>query len=626
MSVPQRTVVVVHGIGQQATGATATAWIESFLRFCAAQDRRAEVVENHLADDDAGTTTCATLVVGAPGTVRDVVVHDPVLRLRIVEARWSEAFTPPGALTVLKWVLWYGPNLAHAQVFLSRRAHRYLREAAEETIAASNPADDGAAAPAAGSPHAPAAELTTADAAAHRATSSANSLGPVLYLLGGLVLLAVGGPLVVLLSLLALVAALIPVDAVRSAAARVLAVVSAQVGDVSTYLTDPVARGAMEEIIDRCLREAVDRAGTGDVHVLAHSQGAALSHAVLARMPERLRPRRFTTLGGAHGRLHDMRLLEFGSWTLVPILVTALAWLLAFPIHGRFGWAGLAVAPGAVSVVTLGLLLLAGAASVRALGPTPPSPGTVPGVGWLDLWAPFDPVHNGRPVAPAGPLYVGQTVPGRMAFLLDHTYYEKDWHETVPRVLAHITSGLTGPGRLGAARGVRARKSLRDPEGTGPNWTPWSRRDWVSFGCRAAALVSGLVLAVVCGAQVMSLGARLRGIGTWADDAATWAGERWGQWWALLGGEAGDVVGGTNRVIGTVVVLAAALVVANVVKAMYWAAVAAEARDWAASIADGGAPERWSVRRWVVRGGAVALVWAALVVALVGTVVAAPWG
>lgn len=620
MSVPERTVVVVHGIGQQSAGATATTWIESFLRFADAQGRRAEVVEAHLtADDDP---VGATLVVGAPGTASDAVVTDPVLRLRVVEARWAEAFVAPGALSVLKWLLWYGPTLAHAQVFLSRRAHRHLREAAEDTIAESVSAD-GADDRDDERPDAPG--LTAADAAAHRATSSASTLGPVLYLLGGLVLLAVAGPIVVLLSVLALLGALVPVDAVRSAAARVLAVISIQIGDVSTYLTDPVARGAMEDIIHRRIRTEVSRAGTEGVHVLAHSQGAALTHAVLARTPESLRPRGFTTLGGAHGRLHDMRLLRFPRWTMLPILATALGWLFAFPIHGRFGWAGLAVAPGAVSLVTLGLLLAAGAASVRALGPTPPSPGALAGVRWLDVWAPFDPVPNGRAVERAGEEYTGQTVPGRMAFLLDHVYYEKDWHETVPRVLSRITDGLGAQARLGAPRGVRARKSLHDPDGTGPNWTPWSRRDWVSFGCRAGTIVAGLLLAVLCGGQVMALGAWLRGIGAWADDAATWAGERWGRWWALLGGEAGDVVGGTDRVIGTVVVLAATLVVANVAKALYWAAVGAEARDWAASIARGGAPERWPVRQWVVRGGAVAVLWAVLTAGLIGVVVTAPW-
>src|SRR5690606_33440806 len=126
--------------------------------------------------------------------------------------------------------------------------------------------------------------------------------------------------------------------------------------------------------------------------------------------PRAKRPRRFTTLGGAHGRLHDMRLLQFPAWTLVPVLATALSWLAAFPIHGRWGWAGLAVAPGAVSLVTLGLLLAAASASVRALRHTP-TPGTVPGVSWLDVWAPFDPVHNGRPVAAPSRDYLGQTVP-----------------------------------------------------------------------------------------------------------------------------------------------------------------------------------------------------------------------
>src|SRR5690606_33368155 len=247
MTVPQRTVVVVHGIGQQASGATATAWIESFMRFVDAQGRRAEVVENRLGADDG--EHCATLVVGAPGTAHDAVVTDPVLRLRVVEARWADAFVAPGALSVLKWLLWYGPSLAHAQVFLTRRAHQYLRAATTDTMA-----DHGAR-----------PELSRADAAAHGATSSASAVGPVLYLVGGLVLLAVAGPIVLVLALLALLAALVPVDAVRAAAARVLAVVSAQVGDVTTFLTSPVARGAMEEIIDRRIRTEVARAGVDDV-------------------------------------------------------------------------------------------------------------------------------------------------------------------------------------------------------------------------------------------------------------------------------------------------------------------------------------------------------------------------
>jgi len=607
MTVPQRTVVVVHGIGQQSAGATATAWIESFLRFLEAQGRRAEVVENRLDADDG--ENCATLVVGRPGTARDAVVMEPVLRLRIVEARWADAFEVPGALRVLQWLLWFAPNLAHAQVFLSRRAHRTMRDAAEDTIAE----------------HGTPAELTRADAVAHRATSSVGSLGPVLYLLGGLVLLAVAGPIVLLLSLLAVLATLIPSDSVRSVAAKVLTAISAQVGDVSTYLTSPVARGAMEEIIDRRIRIEVARAGVEDVHVLAHSQGAALTHAVLLRMPPALRPRRFTTLGGAHGRLNDMRLLRFSKLTTLPIALTAVAWLFAFPIHGRFGWEGLVVAPLGISVLTLVALLLSGRAAARRLGKAP-SPGVVPGASWLDVWAPFDPVHNGRPVEEHGHGYLGQTVPGRMTFVLDHVYYEKDWNESVPRVLAHVTAGLTEGSKLGAPRGVRERRSLRDPGGEGPNWTPWSRRDWVSFACRGGALVTAIVLVAACGAQIMALGAWLRGMAGWAESAATWVGEKWALWWALIDGEAGDVVGGTNRVIGGVVVLLAAIVIANIVKGLYWGAVGAEARVWALSLTvKPKNPDRWSVGRWTARGGLILLLWAALVGGLIAAVVTAPW-
>ena len=133
----------------------------------------------------------------------------------------------------------------------------------------------------------------------------------------------------------------------------------------------------------------------------------------------------------------------------------------------------------------------------------------------------------------------------------------------------------------------------------------------MSFVCRALCLVVGVSLVGAFGAQVMALGAKLRGLNAFSEDAAARADALWTRWWSLLGGDAGDVEGGTNRVIGGVVVLVAALVIANVVKGLYWAAVSAEARDWARSIATGPA-RRWSVARWTVRGGAITLVWATL--------------
>ena len=584
MSVPQRTVVVVHGIGQQAVGATATAWIESFLRFCAEQGRRAEVVENRL-DQPEGA---AVLAVAAPGTEQDAVVDSPVLRLRVVEARWVEAFAAPSPAAVLRWLLWFGPCLAHAQVFLSWRARARLESATEAAI------DDGG--------------LSTGERVASRASGFAGVVAPVLYLLGGLVLLAVGGPLVLLLLLLALLGTLVPVDAVQKTAARLLTVVSAQVGDVSTFLGSPVARGAMEQVVDSRIRTEVARAGREGVHVLAHSQGAALTHAVLRRLPPELRPRGLTTVGGAHGRLHDMRLLTFPRWTAVPVAFTGMSWLLAFPVHGRLGWPGLLVAPGAVTLLTLLALLLVGRSTVRRLGGVP-SPGRVPGVPWLDLWAPFDPVHTGRPVARSGPEYLGQTVPGRMTFLLDHVWYEKDWTETVPRVLAHVTAGLPVSARLGARRGVRARKALQDPEGQGPNWTPWSRRDWVFLGCRALTILLWLGLVVGAGRQVTALGSRLRGLGPLSGELAGRADALWTRWWSLLGGEPGDVAGGTDRVVGALVLLSAALLVARTLEGVYGAAVEAEARTWVRSL-PGGRVRRWSTRRWTLLGAAVLVPWA----------------
>src|SRR5690606_34563888 len=188
-----------------------------------------------------------------------------------------------------------------------------------------------------------------------------------------------------------------------------------------------------------------------------------------------------------------------------------------------------------------------------------------------------------------------------------------------------VTSGLRAPARLGAQRGVRERKSLRDPDGQGPNWTPWSRRDWVSFAYRASTVVSGLVRVAAAGREDMWIRAALRERTAWTASAAARADVLWTWWWELGGGRAGDVVGGTNRVIGGAVVLLAALVVANVVKGLYWTAVDAEARDWAASLTSAGPPRRWSVARRWRRGGVVGAGWAVLLAGLVGGVVGGPW-
>jgi hypothetical protein len=192
---------------------------------------------------------------------------------------------------------------------------------------------------------------------------------------------------------------------VGSFATRLVGKFEQGVGDAYLFCLDGPARGAMKQRISRDLNWLQQRCDR--VVVVAHSQGAALTHDVLAGTAK-LRPGRavdlFVTVGSGVRRLYNMRrlysdqrLLTLG-WLGVLAAVAATAGLLVAGIGLAAGIGQAAVGAGAM-LVALGLGAHAWvhrAISTEVDRPLPdlalPRSSTA---AWRDYYATADPVPNG---------------------------------------------------------------------------------------------------------------------------------------------------------------------------------------------------------------------------------------
>ena len=257
------------------------------------------------------------------------------------------------------------------------------------------------------------------------------------------------------------------------------------------------------------------------------------------------------------------------------------------------------------------------------------------GVDWLDLWAPFDLVPNGRAVEHGVAGYQVTLVPGAMSVLHDHTSYATDLAETVPRVLAHASGALPrirelalrpgalapGGAQLGARRGLRARLALQDSGGTGTSWMPWEGRDWLSLVLRVATWLAAVVLVIAYRwSHLAAWGSWTRQVG--AIDSVAVMVDRWLTWaTGLLGPTGSHCCTSASPVAGAAMVA----VVAAALASFAWRAIAAV--------------QRRSLTRWFVTGlvqrsvvqlswplVAVVLVWCALAVLAVVVLAGGPPG
>ncbi|MGV8977522.1 MAG: hypothetical protein ACOH17_05710 [Cellulomonas sp.] len=605
VDVPELSLVVVHGIGSQANGATAREWAESAVEFLTRSGTPARITD--VVPPGIGVPPAYLVEVNPPG----VVAAAPVVRLQFVDAYWADAFPAPSVRSVVRWLFTLGPNLAVAQAVMS--AHRDVQPQPGAAVSGR-----------------PARRATAAARMARRWGVAARIL-PVTF---QLVSVAVLAPVLAVVALTLLVATVLPIPGLRRSLAGGLGFLSAGVGDVTTALQDPTSLKAIRARVRWAIDHEVARLGDpARVHVLAHSQGGSIAYSVLAGMPPDARPRRFTTVGAATGRLNDLRYLDpLPRWAGAAATSSAVAALAILPLFGLHP--ALVLAPIAW-IVAIGALQwvywsrrFTGTGAVPQLEP-------LTGVDWLDLWAPFDLVPNGRPVERGVAGYRVTLVPGGMSVLHDHVAYSSDLAETIPRVLAHasgalprikelaVRPGALAPGgaQLGATRALRARPALHDAAGTGTNWMPWEGRDWLSLVLRVVTWAGAVILVVAYRwTHLAAWGGWARQIG--AVDAVALVVDRWLTWaTGLLAPTGSDCCTCASPLTGAVMVAVAAAVLASFASRAIAAVQRRSLARWLAT----GLVERSVVQlSWSLV--AAVLVWLALAALAVAVLVAGPPG
>lgn len=473
---PPVRVIVVHGIGSQKAGATAARWADALVRFGRAAGYRPEVSTATLGDP-AAVTVELTFPADAPASGAPTVVF------AIEEAYWAESFPEPSIGRVLRFLATVAPVLAITQSILIWRARRELWPAGRPALQAVG-----------------------------------HITAQVAPLAVGILTLGLAAPVIAVLLLLLFVGASLPIPAIRRTVGKTLGWLTTSIGDAYLFVADPVNRAAMESRLAARL-EATSAIPPSRTVVLAHSQGAALAYRALARVPVGERPSALVTVGSGVGRLQEVRLLQTLPWYLTPLFVAIVA----------TATVGLAWGQWAVTLpllaVSLGLTLLTwrlcirwldsprkdldaqgkAAARKRTQGEELLEP--IDGVSWLDIWASFDPVPNGRSARDEGNTgYQLARVAGEQSLVRDHVRYDLDWDQTMPLVFQRLIDP-TVQERVPYV-GVRT-AGVRDGR-TREQRIPLATRDWIGLALRTAPMVASVWAIVASRNELFSLGHWLR--------------------------------------------------------------------------------------------------------------------
>lgn len=276
--------VVVHGMGRQQQSETLLEWAEPILGridWLTKHARGAHLDPVSMDADVLGVTIIDSVLNGA-GTPQVLVkarwrASDTEIlerRIALVEARWSESFVPMTRRDVFNWGV----------TFLWRTLIRMFLQFARTMV------------------EIPVVALTAGAGA---------SVGSILlaipaFLVGLALTLVTAGVMAVLGVLLTLILPLLSplmlIPLVKKLVQKIVDVLVDFVGDVGTYRQRPLRAAAMRVVLHDALAAAATMiVPDGELAVLAHSQGAAISAAALFRELDlsELPVRRLATVGAA---------------------------------------------------------------------------------------------------------------------------------------------------------------------------------------------------------------------------------------------------------------------------------------------------------------------------------------
>ena len=456
MTGPTAAVLVVHGIGSQARGATIDEFVDPLVDHLRT---RHDVQVARSQQPTAAARLVVSTGLGDRGDLGDR--HDWLVR----EAYWADAFEPPGPRDVASWLAGIGPWFVF--FFIVRLLRRYARP-----------------------------EL--------RRWLTPVGLATVAVLVPAAAFASVGMLALSLLSLLPLPG----LDRLR----RLQRTIALSIGDSYALVSSPEREDAMLTAIGDAWRN-FDRDLDPSVPlvVVAHSQGAALVHRLLATHPApgaTGRPVSVVSIGAAlvpisvlEAQGADRSVARRVATSLGVVALASLALLMTRWAYGvaTSAWAWAIV----VALTALGLAtawndsrVLADPTRARRVLDRCDAPR------WLDLWAWWDPVPNG-PIPAALRRCDSASVAAYGQPWFDHVDYRRNRAEVIGRIATRIAAAEAEPRppcdatTAGEATGVEPAWDLADGAAARRNR---ARRAVGAIGA------DGLVAAAVVGALAFATG------------------------------------------------------------------------------------------------------------------------
>ena len=400
-------VLFVHGAGDHGVGATLIEFGEplvSWLNGWLAQGDLAKTSARDSARAGAGQILVREADTQAPAhaalTLRSKL-DDKVHLWLLAEARWDEAFTPPGFQQVLLWAIGVVPWTVLTQ---------FIAPVIDE------------------SRHLQAGLLPILRFYWNLVVST------LIALVVSIVLQAV--------ALAILLLSIIPLDPVRDVVSKLQRFASSSVGDLYMVLTSPIQRAALTSAVQRDILWMREQ-GCDRVAVVAHSQGGYVAYQALSD-PWYQSVETFITFGSGLIRLTESERARRSGvllWALIGVVGGLIAFRFA-PIAIPSTFTTSPTNQAATFTFVVGLVMFTGLiAAILAYRRSTTHVAPLPfAATWFDFVTHEDPVMNGVPDEKLPAMVKTHWVENRASVVADHGSYWHNSDQFVPQVALAIGS------------------------------------------------------------------------------------------------------------------------------------------------------------------------------------------